>query len=144
LPIPENWIHDGWTAIIVGALAPISFVERPLLQYRQHPTQQIGGKKLNWRELYAKARELGPVHYRLAYQRFLLARERLQAVAGQIRDPKYLTMLDEKVEHHKRRLDIVDNPSRPKRMWGALRELARGGYGRYSPNAKHFIKDLVL
>jgi glycosyltransferase involved in cell wall biosynthesis len=144
LPIPESWIHDGWCAIIVGALAPLGLVERPLLRYRQHATQQIGGKKLTLRELYAKARELGPVHYRLAYERFLLARERLQSVAGQVRDPKYLALLDEKVGHEKRRLEIISDPSRWRRVHGALRELARGNYRRFSPSMKHFLKDLIL
>jgi glycosyltransferase involved in cell wall biosynthesis len=144
LPIPDGWVHDGWIAIVVGALAPIAFIERPLVRYRQHAAQQIGGRKLTWRDQYAKARELGTAHYRRTYQQFLSARARLQSIAGQVRDPKFLAMLDQKVEHQKRRLDIIENPSRPRRMLGALRELARGGYWRYSPSAKHFVKDLLL
>jgi glycosyltransferase involved in cell wall biosynthesis len=76
LPIPENWIHDGWIALLIGAMAPVGFVEQPTVRYRQHSAQQIGGKKLTWRELYEKAREVGPPHYRLAYERFVLARDR--------------------------------------------------------------------
>jgi len=144
LPIPEIWIHDGWIAVIVGALAPVGLVARPLVQYRQHAAQQIGGKKLSWRELYDRARALGPSHYRLTYDRFVLARERLQGFATQVRDPRYLVMLDEKVEHQKRRLEIAEEPSRPKRVLRALSELARGGYTRYSPNSKHFVKDLIF
>jgi glycosyltransferase involved in cell wall biosynthesis len=144
LPIPEIWIHDGWIAVIAGALAPLGLIEQPLVKYRQHSAQQIGGKKLGWRELYTKARELGPLHYHQAYERFLLARERIQSVAKRVFDPAFLTMLDEKVVHQKRRLEIVGNRSRFKRILEALRELLRGGYSRYSPDARYFLKDMFL
>jgi glycosyltransferase involved in cell wall biosynthesis len=144
LPIPENWIHDGWIAFIIGALAPVGFVERRLVKYRQHATQQIGGKKLTWRELYQKAREVGPPHYRMMYERFVLARERLQAIAGQVRDPAFLPMLDGKVGHQKRRLQIAESNSRLKRVLWTMEELARGRYTRYSPNSRHFIKDMIF
>jgi Glycosyltransferases involved in cell wall biogenesis len=144
LPIPENWIHDGWIAFIIGALAPVGFVERSTIKYRQHAAQQIGGKKLTWRELYEKAREVGPPHFRLAYERFVLAQERLRAFATRVRDPRFLHLVDEKVEHQRRRLAIAEAPSRWKRVLWTLDELRRGGYLRYSPTSSHFIKDMFF
>jgi len=144
LPIPENWIHDGWISFIIGALAPMAMVERPTLQYRQHPAQQIGGKKLGLKELYAKARELGPTHFRLAYERLLLAEERLRSFAGQMRDPRSLSMLSSKIAHQKRRLQISETSSRWRRMTWASYELVRGRYFRYSPTVAHFIKDMFF
>jgi glycosyltransferase involved in cell wall biosynthesis len=146
-PIPPNWIHDGWIAFIIGAMAPIGLIDRPLVRYRQHAAQQIGGKKLSWRELYQKAREIGPPHYRLAYERFVLARERLQAMAAEVRKPGFasnVSMMDGKVAHQKRRLDIAESASRLARVAWTLDELARGRYTRYSPNSRHFIKDMLF
>jgi glycosyltransferase involved in cell wall biosynthesis len=144
LPIPENWIHDGWIAFIIGALAPIGSVERPTIKYRQHAAQQIGGKKLTWRELYEVAREVGPPHYRLAYDRFLLAQERLRSIASRAQEPRFLRLVDEKVEHLRRRLAIAEASSRWNRIVWTLGEVFRGGYLRYSPRFIYFIKDMFF
>jgi glycosyltransferase involved in cell wall biosynthesis len=144
LPIPENWIHDGWIALLIGAMAPVGFVEQPTVRYRQHSAQQIGGKKLTWRELYEKAREVGPPHYRLAYERFVLARDRLRSFAPRVRDPRFLNLLDQKVEHQRRRLAIAEASSRGKRVIWALDEMRRGRYWYYSPSSLHLLKDMFF
>jgi len=144
LPIPVSWIHDGWIAIIIGALAPVGSVERSTVKYRQHSSQQIGGKKLNWRELYDLAREVGPMHYRQAYERFVLARERLQSIASRVREPRFLRMVDGKVAHLRRRLAIAEASSRWNRVVWTLGEMCRGGYSRYSARFIYFIKDMFF
>ena len=144
LPIPENWVHDAWIAFIIGAMAPVGCIERPMVMYRQHAAQQIGGKKLTWRELYDKAREVGAPHFRLAYERFMLARERLGEFASHVRDPRVLPLVDKKVEHQRRRLAIAESASRLKRVVWTLDELRRGGYTRFSHMTLHFIKDMFF
>jgi len=144
LPIPESWVHDGWIAFIIGALAPVTCVNRSTMQYRQHAAQQIGGKKLGWRDLYERAREVGRGHFRLDYERFCLAYERLSALAGRLRDPGILARVARKVRHQQRRLAISECPSRCKRMLLAIDELLRWGYQRYSPTTTHFLKDLLF
>jgi glycosyltransferase involved in cell wall biosynthesis len=44
LPIPDETIlqHDAWIALIVSAVAPVFFLNEPLIKYRQHSGQQIG------------------------------------------------------------------------------------------------------
>lgn len=42
LPIPQEWQHDHWIALIISALAEIRFVDRPLLDYRQHAENLLG------------------------------------------------------------------------------------------------------
>jgi hypothetical protein len=44
LPIPDETIlqHDAWIALIVSAVAPLFFLNEPLIKYRQHAGQQIG------------------------------------------------------------------------------------------------------
>jgi glycosyltransferase involved in cell wall biosynthesis len=144
LPIPETWIHDGWIAFIIGALAPVAFVDRTTMQYRQHAAQQIGSKKLGWRELYEKAREVGRSHFRREYERFCLAHERLCALAPLVRAPACLARVARKVRHQQRRLAIAECPSRLRRVLLTLDELVRWGYQRYSPTTSHFLKDLLF
>lgn len=42
LPIADGWVHDGWIAYIVSALADPVAIDEDLIDYRQHPRQQIG------------------------------------------------------------------------------------------------------
>lgn len=144
LPIPENWIHDGWIAFIIGALAPIACVRQATVKYRQHAAQQIGGKKLSVRELYELARKVGPDFFRLAHERFALAHERLQTFAPRVRDPRFLALVERKVAHQKRRLAIAETSSRLKKVTWTLDELLHWGYQRYSPSTTHCLKDLLF
>jgi len=144
LPIPANWIHDGWIAFMIGAVAPVGLIDASTVLYRQHASQQIGGKKHTWRDLYELARTVGPEHFRLAHERFLLARERLRGHAPELRSPEFLDLLDRKVAHQKRRLDISECPSRTQRLLWSIEEFVRWGYQRYSPTTTHVLKDMLL
>ncbi len=145
LPIPESWIHDGWIAFLIGAMAPVGLLDSSTVQYRQHGGQQIGGKKLGWRELYDVAKRIGPDHFRITHQRFLLARDRLHALAPRLRDPSYLDLLDRKVAHQSRRLAIAESPSRLEKMTWSLAELVQWRYQRFSPaTVTHCLKDLLF
>lgn len=144
LPVPECWIHDGWIALLVAAMAPVGMVERPTVRYRQHPGQQIGARRFTLGELYALARSLGPSHFRTSHERFRLVRERLGALADRGVDPADLALLDRKVEHQSRHLAIAESPSRAHRIRWSLDELVHGRYARFSPGLAHAVKDLFL
>lgn len=45
LPISQNWIHDGWIAIILAMEERIGFIDQSLIKYRQHSNNQIGALK---------------------------------------------------------------------------------------------------
>jgi glycosyltransferase involved in cell wall biosynthesis len=46
LPIPEGEkYHDWWLAIVASTMNGISYIQEPLLKYRQHATNTIGMKK---------------------------------------------------------------------------------------------------
>ena len=145
LPIPECWTHDGWIAFIIGAMAPVGLLDSSTVLYRQHGGQQIGGRKLGWRELYEVAKTVGPEYFQVTHERFLLARERLRAFAPRLRDPKYLDLLDRKVEHQRRRLAIAESRSRVQKVTWTLDELVHWRYQRFAPaTTTHCLKDLLF
>lgn len=41
-PILGEWIHDGWIAMMIAALSGVCLIAEPLVQYRQHASQQVG------------------------------------------------------------------------------------------------------
>lgn len=48
-PIPsnnENFIHDGWIALLIASQAEVVFLDELLIKYRQHSRQQIGARIL--------------------------------------------------------------------------------------------------
>jgi hypothetical protein len=145
LPIPPQWTHDGWTALMISAMAPVAMVERPTVLYRQHAAQQIGGKRLTWRELYEKACTTGPDYFRLHYERFLQAQQRLWSLPPGLADPRLVALVDQKVDHQRRRLAIAETSSRAKKVWWASRELFTGGYRRFAPSTcAHAAKDMLF
>jgi glycosyltransferase involved in cell wall biosynthesis len=44
-PIPPEWPHDYWIALIVSALSRIEFTEQLVLDYRQHGANLLGAGK---------------------------------------------------------------------------------------------------
>lgn len=42
IPIDDTFIHDGWIAFIVAAVAGVKAIPEPSIKYRQHPNQQMG------------------------------------------------------------------------------------------------------
>ncbi len=42
LPIPADWVHDGWIALLASAVTDIRLIRAPLTRYRIHTGQQIG------------------------------------------------------------------------------------------------------
>ncbi len=45
IPTDIPLIHDGWIALLIASVAEVSFIEEPLIKYRQHARQQIGAKE---------------------------------------------------------------------------------------------------
>jgi glycosyltransferase involved in cell wall biosynthesis len=41
-PIPPDWVHDAWIALLVATQSRVQLVPEKLISYRIHPAQQIG------------------------------------------------------------------------------------------------------
>lgn len=49
IPFPENIIHDWWLAYVATLHGRLAYVDRPLVQYRQHRNNVIGAIKIKGR-----------------------------------------------------------------------------------------------
>ena len=47
-PIPSEWVHDAWIALLIATQARLCPLPEPLLRYRLHPAQQVGLKPRRW------------------------------------------------------------------------------------------------
>ena len=139
VPIPENWVHDGWIALLIGAVARVAIIEKPLVLYRQHLHNQIGAinpKKKRpprpFSEIYSD-----PIH------RFTDARNRLITVQHDAGVPaNVLSELGAKIRHLQVRAAMPR--SRWRRLPIALTELLTLRYHRYAKRGlRSFRKDLL-
>lgn len=47
VPLPQGIVmHDWWIALYASVLGRITFIDKPLVQYRQHSKNQVGAKSL--------------------------------------------------------------------------------------------------
>ena len=45
-PIPEEWVHDAWIALLIATQSRVALVPEMLISYRIHSGQQIGVRQL--------------------------------------------------------------------------------------------------
>jgi glycosyltransferase involved in cell wall biosynthesis len=142
LPIPKGWVHDGWIALLVAAVAPCGAIAEPLVEYRQHPNQQIGEAKRSLYQQYLRAKQRGPSDIIGVADNFLAARERLTTYGNRLRTSDLLEMLDTKVDHLRAR--ALARLGQRRRWMPVIDQLLRGNYGRFSYGWKSVARDLFV
>ncbi len=147
IPTDLPLIHDGWIALLIASVAPVSFIEEPLIKYRQHLNQQIGaGEKktvvqepvgldgakeaLRRTNTYDDMIRIGTrVHERLSERRDIYESDHaLTRLAGRI---MHLNIRARLPEHALPRFGCV------------IRELLTGRYHRYARGFFSAAKDLM-
>lgn len=148
LPIPDDlpMIHDGWIALMIAAVADVSFIEQPLIKYRQHEQQQIGAP-----ESKVEEGPKGIENFKQAVTRTNTYTE-LISISERVRfrliehcemfdcNPA-LRVLDAGIKHFRLRQTLPDSKFR--RVPGVFGELFRVRYHRYSRGLRSALKDLL-
>lgn len=142
LPVPEEWVHDEWLAVVAAAAGRTVFLDEQLIDYRQHGGNQIG---VVHRGLRARvARLMLPREERNARleARARVLVDRLAGLAAQeaVRE-EVVDAARAKLAHDaaRRRLPAV----RVLRVVPVLRELVTGRYGRYGRGRQDVARDLL-
>lgn len=142
-PIPKNWVHDAWIALLASASAAGAggiFIEDCLVQYRQHAGQLIGGQKFGFVEQFRRAEMTSNNSYESEYIRFVGAMERLAELDSL--DPKGNMQFKTKLAHLKARQRLYQGSRR--NVFVVLKELVSGRYHRCSNGWRSVAKDLFL
>ncbi len=104
LPIPDGWVHDAWIAQIAASQGRLVPVEEPLVLYRQHGGNVIGGRKIPFGDQVRRARALGRVGLLdREIGRYSALRDRLVTFSPTARRDVMLAMCDAKLKHLERR-----------------------------------------
>lgn len=142
LPIPLGWVHDGWFALVLAALGNGWAVEEPLVHYRQHETQQIGGKPQSLWAKYRRREREGPSVYAATAENYAAALERLQPLVDRMPNPAILEHLENKVRFWQTRLSMRTDGGW--RLPTIVREFVRGSYHRYASGWWSAVEDVIL
>lgn len=142
LPVPDGWVHDGWFALLLSAVADCVAIAEPLIEYRQHPTQQIGAMRENLYQQYLRSRKQPSDRYEAIAANYAAAGARLAQFRDRLPDSDLLVAIDWKVSHYQARARM-----RAQHAWRLpiiLRELSRRHYTRFSMGWKSLAQDLFL
>lgn len=147
LDIPDDlkMIHDGWIALVVAGVSAVDFIPEALVNYRQHPRQQIGAPdkvEQNVRSVNgfveAARRE---TNYGDLIKIVERVRERLLTRGALSVDDKVIRMLEARLTHLRARNNLP--ASSLARAQSVLKELLTGRYQLYSNGVYSAIKDLL-
>ncbi|WAI00830.1 glycosyltransferase family 2 protein [Methanogenium organophilum] len=146
IPIPDIFWHDEWISFYLSTTENKGkFIEEPLIRYRQHSDQVIGGKNLGFLDLIdilknKKSKE-NCILLSKQQQKYTVAKEFLLfkgKLTGNIEK-----LLDGKITHLQKR-QLFYGFSRWKRVWPIIGEVLSGRYIKYSHGYKSVIVDLFL
>jgi len=137
LPVPGEWIHDEWIALIAAATGAVRFIDEPLVNYRQHVQQRIGPARsgLLVQMRYAK-QHMGDDYMRRIALRSRQAADRLEAHRELLRRGDVVELLRERAAHYEARVGPT--------LGGVWREWRAGNYARFGYGWKGVVQDLVL
>jgi glycosyltransferase involved in cell wall biosynthesis len=148
LPILEQWVHDEWIALAASLNGIRGFpIQEPLIYYRQHSAQVIGGPlrsplallKRGWWYFSGDPQAYGYYEHEIRKWNTLCAL--LKGTVNQA-SPAF-PLLEEKVAHVVLRAKLCRWP-RAIRLAAIAAELSRGGYHLYSTGWRSVIKDLLV
>lgn len=141
LPVAAGWVHDGWFALLIAAVARGVAVDEPLIEYRQHPQQQIGAGAATLFGQYLRARGRTRDHFASVATMHEAAAERLAAHRGRLRDPAVVEEVLEKARHFRAKARMRQSRLR---LPAIGRELLLRHYQRYSTGWRSLAQDLFL
>lgn len=141
MPIPACWMHDAWIAAVAAAVSDLRIIEEPLIQYRQHAQNQIGGRKPTVPQFLQTVFRDNSAFYHDYVNQLKLLRQRL-ATCSKLKRSEDLSLLDSRILHFETRARMP--AQRLKRLPLALREFWTLRYFRHSNGSISLGKDLFL
>lgn len=144
IPIPDTWVHDAWIALRASAIGNGGvFGEKPLVKYRQHSNQLIGGKKMTFNEEFYKAYDTKREEYIKESEMFIQLLNELNKKCG--RSAAANIFIKDKIKHLKCKSRLYNkNINFGERLKIVFRDCFTGKYHKYSNGFKSIIKDLFI
>jgi hypothetical protein len=142
LPVAQAWVHDGWIALLIAAVARCAALPKRLIGYRQHAQQQIGERKRSLYQQYQRGRGKTAEDFAHVASNYAAALTCLAARRDQLRSVALLDALQRKAAHFEAKAQM--RTSQAMRLPLIARELVRWNYPRFSSGWRSVAQDLFL
>lgn len=141
LPVAQGWIHDEWLTAVAAAAGRVDFIDAPLIDYRQHASNQIGARKrslmMKWQDLVLpRGRLLSGEARRLRRLEGFLAQSAVSGSASRAAQVRHKRI------HFERRV-AIGRLARLRRMLPIWHEAQTGCYRRYGTGGRSMLRDLL-
>ena len=142
IPLATGLLHDGWIALMISLVAAVDLIDRPLMKYRQHDTQQVGASLSGPAEIPAGILEKARTRYSFAEEikKLEVVQERVRAREDRY-EFRFEADIDHRLKHMRKRVEI--SQSRLSGIGSAFGELLSGRYHRFSNGFYSVAKDLL-
>lgn len=139
MPFPAPWVHDEWLGVVAAAFGGVCLLDRELIDYRQHRSNQIGVSEPTLKRRSGRVFE--PRGDRLAQlaQRSAILAQRLELLVGA---GEALDLAVGKAEFEKKRAAYPS--ARMARPVAVLNNWVSGGYRRFASQGNlDVVRDLL-
>lgn len=153
LPIPREFRHDAWIALLAVATSVIVPVPEQLIDYRQHAAQLVGADRRRVtpqlhrfvrnhtpKALLARMSSTDPFVHEQARLEALASR--LTLAGARLRSPSTLVLVEDRLAHCRTRATLPRRPSPRARV--VMAEARTSRYRRYSCGVRSTLADLLL
>ncbi|MDI3478490.1 MAG: hypothetical protein PWQ59_2015 [Thermoanaerobacterium sp.] len=146
LPIPKDWVHDAWIALLLGIFSKIVPISDPLIYYRIHSEQQIGAAiNQTLRDEINAAKKVTNEIYLKVQNNYEEVQKLISSYPSLIKNKNSVVKaINGKISHYQDRIEIHEIDFKIKRLPLILLNTLNGRYFRYSSGLKSILKDLLL
>jgi glycosyltransferase involved in cell wall biosynthesis len=137
IPIPPEWVHDAWIALLIATQANLRALPAQLMSYRLHGAQQIGIKPASWHQPLHEERQKALAFHDTLIQRWRSMTERLIALGV---DPLLIGHARERLKFLEARTALRQQDPLS-RFVGATFTLP--GYFKFSKGLLSFYRDVT-
>jgi len=141
LPIPSRCFHDAWVAAVSAMHSRIVAIKTPLILYRQHDANVIGGIRKTWLAQLRYVLQLKPEWFDLEIERRRSLRDKMREAGGRVAHAKHLAVLERCIVHLESRRSMYGMALWP-RMLVIAREVLTMRYLLFRGGLKVALLDL--
>lgn len=137
-PFPDAWVHDEWLAMMAAVFGEVDLVNEQLIDYRQHGGNQIGARRLGFRDKVGRIQEPRAVRNARLEARAAALAERLHESAASV---AVQLLADQKLAHELVRNALPER--RLARVAPVIGQLSLGRYARFGRGLLDAVRDLL-
>jgi glycosyltransferase involved in cell wall biosynthesis len=142
-PLPPECVHDSWIALLISAVSPVICIDRPVILYREHSSQQIGAKrKAPAEEFLSATKRRNRERYRRKLDQYQRAYDRLDDAREFQTHPRAQRLMCEKLQHLNMRAELPAGYLQ--RVSLIAGDWIAGRYHRFGSGWRSAVRDLIV